>query len=225
LSANEACCFCGGGVRANTTVSGDRRQLAVSNFESDPNGDNYDEDCSFTFKRFQFKGQKECVANQVVSIISIDEIIRFILKGGVAAKLTGILVLWCMAGSTERNENPSENIRLTLQLKTPLAMYYVTCYSGKEEMLKNALRKPEMTGCIAFFLLLCSIWLFFGLFIMTVGTPISPSTAFQWSGVVIEGVTILMNLKTNLPLCYKQKHKTKTQLMCVEVPWCMVGPT
>ncbi len=190
---------------------------AVADFVSDPTGPDYKEACSFTFYRFAFDDQIECEGNMVVSIMSTDDLIRSVLIGGIVARVSAMLFLWVQASSTKKNQDPTKNIRLTMCLSTPAACCLV-CGEGRKQVLEDALVKPPASGCLPFYSLLCHCWLLIALILMTVGIPVTLSTAAQWLGVVLEAGMILKNLKDNVRSGYKQKHPT--YCCCVRVPWC-----
>lgn len=186
-------------------------------FVSPSGGENFTQSCRFNFTRFHFENQVPCEGTQVLSVMHTNIIVRFVLVSGVVAKLSAILGLYFQACSTPKDPDKRKNVRLSLCLATPAAMYLVCSKKVRKEVLENAPYKPPVTGCLPFYSLICSTWLLVGLLLLTIGTPISTATILQWSGVGMEIKSILMNLKSNFPSRYRQKYRTK---MCgMEVPW------
>ena len=60
-----------------------------------------------------------CNGDRVVSVMYTDEIVRFVLIGGTAIKLFSIILLYVVAYSTPKDDNPRDNIKLSLCLATP----------------------------------------------------------------------------------------------------------
>ena len=173
--------------------------------------------CSFNFTRFSPSSAKKsenkdyiyteepCLGKAIYSIQYQNNIIRYILVGGVAFKLFSIVILYVGACSTEKDDYNRDNLKLTLCLATPGGLWYVcTCWRkdrGKEivkETLANAAYRPEITGCLAFMKLLGDIGIFLGLFVLSLGVAINATTAMQWSGVALAFASILLNIKSNL---------------------------
>ena len=60
-----------------------------------------------------------CNGDRVVSVMHTDEIVRFVLIGGTAIKIFSIILLYVVAISTPKDDNPRDNIKLSLCLATP----------------------------------------------------------------------------------------------------------
>ena len=202
-------------------------------------GKDYKKACSFNFTRMvtPYVNEKEnkdyifngtiCHGKAVYSIAYTNDVVRYILIGGVAFKMFSIVLLYIAACTTPKNESRRDNLKLSLCLATPGGCWYVCecnkCRSGEKgkgkeivkETLKNAAYRPEVTGCLAFTSLLGDIGLTMGLFIMCLG--VSPiDSAPQWSGVFLGLGSVLNNIRGNLKTKYKAKQKL--YVLC-PVPW------
>jgi len=204
-------------------------------FVSDPKNPNYKSKCSFNYTRFssEYDPQVNCSGAQVLSVVSVDRITRFVLIGGTAAKFISILILYVAAYSTPANDEPRKNLKLSLCLSTPGALYYalVCCgpcggEKGKKRVaktLEEAPFRPAVDGFLAFFSMLCSLWLIIGLLLLTIGVEVNISTAFTWSACIMEIKTFLMNCKGNVGTRYKAKNQL--YIYC-SIPWPKyVSPT
>jgi len=195
---------------------------------------------------------------QVLSVVSVDRITRFVLIGGTAAKFISILILYVAACTTPANDEPRKKLKLSLCLSTPGALYYaLKCCGpcggekGKERVaktLEEAPFRPAVDGFLAFFSMLCSLWLIIGLLLLTIGVEVNISTAFTWSacksptGTCTDGRSLthvfltfyvfvcfccctlgIMEIKTFLMNCKGNigtRYKAKNQLyIYCSIPW------
>ena len=93
----------------------------------------------------------------------------------------------------------------------------------RQRILKNlfdAQYAPEEQGFLASVNLLCSLWLFLGLCLTTIGS----SDYMLYTGMIGTFITIAINLKNNLPLKFRAQYHYKICGVC-PVPWPSYNPT
>jgi len=163
-----------------------------------------------------------CNGKRVVSVMYTNTIVRFVLIGGTAIKMFSIILLYVVAYSTPKDDNPRDNIKLSLCLATPWSLFYICecrkCCGEKrvkyvEDTKKNGKYRPSVDGFLAFVSFIGSIWLFFGLLLMTLGVM----DIMVWVGVALEAKSWLGILYTNAPTKFAAKNKI--YICCCPCPW------
>ena len=117
---------------------------------------NFKQACSFNFTRFSPSSAKKsenkdyiyteepCLGKAIYSIQYQNNIIRYILVGGVAFKLFSIVILYVGACSTEKDDYNRDNLKLTLSLRRPVdsGMF---ARVGEKIVVKKLLKKRLQT--------------------------------------------------------------------------------